>query len=233
MSNLPPFFWTVIELGVAFLLGTLIGAERQWRQRSAGLRTTVLVAIGAAAFSDLGLRLGGADGATRIVAYIVSGIGFLGAGVILKDGANIRGLNTASTLWCSAAVGAFCGCGFPAEAAVLTAFVLAGNTLLRPLVNYINRRPIDQHATEAQYSVHALCDPEDVADVRDLLAAALDDAQYPIRNITTLAEAEDVVELAAALIPTNATPSELDEVVARLEKEAAIKSATWTVAATS
>ena len=66
MSNLPPFFWTVIELGVAFLLGTLIGAERQWRQRSAGLRTTVLVAVGAAAFSDLGLRLGGADGASAL-----------------------------------------------------------------------------------------------------------------------------------------------------------------------
>jgi putative Mg2+ transporter-C (MgtC) family protein len=104
-----PFYWTVIELSVAFGLGTLIGAERQWRQRSAGLRTTVLVAIGAAAFSDLGLRLAGADGATRIVSHVVSGISFLGAGVILKDGTSIRSLNTASTLWCSAAVDAFCG----------------------------------------------------------------------------------------------------------------------------
>ena len=115
----------------------------------------------------------------------------------------------------------------------LTGFVLAGNTLLRPLVNYINRRPIDEHATEALYSVHALCDPEDVADVRDLLAATLKNAHYPIRDITTLSEAEDVVELGAALIPTNATPSELDEVVASLEKEAVIKSATWTVSTTA
>jgi len=233
MTNLPPFAWTVIELAIAFALGTLIGAERQWRQRSAGLRTTVLVAIGAAAFSDLGLRMEGPDGATRIVAYVVSGIGFLGAGVILKDGTSIRGLNTASTLWCSAAVGAFCGCGFPAEATALTAFILAGNTLLRPLVNYINRRPISEHVTEAQYTVHALCDPEDVADVRDLLFANLEAAHYPIRDIQTLSESDDVVELAAALIPTNATPSELDSVVGKLEKEPVVKSATWTVATTS
>ena len=126
---------TFAALAVAFLLATVIGFERQWRQRTAGLRTTVLVAVGAAAFSDLGLRLSGNDGAVRIIAYVVSGIGFLGAGVILKDGASIRGLNTAATLWCSAAVGTFAGAGLPVEAAGVAAFVLSGNTLLRPLVN--------------------------------------------------------------------------------------------------
>src|ERR1700722_674252 len=208
--TIAPFFWTVIEFAIAFGLGTLIGAERQFRHRSAGLRTTVLVAIGAAAFSDLGIRLGGTDGATRIVAYVVSGIGFLGAGVILKDGTSIRGLNTAGTLWGSAAVGAFCGCGFPAEATVLTAFILAGNTLLRPLVDYINRRPIDEYVTEAYYTVHALCDPEAVSDVRDLLFAELEGAHYPIRDVETLSENEDVVELAATLIPTSANQSKRD-----------------------
>ena len=80
---------TVVRLAVAFGLGTLIGFERQWRQHTAGLRTNVLVATGAAAFADLGLRLAGAEGATRSIAYVVSGIGFLGAGVILKDGTNL------------------------------------------------------------------------------------------------------------------------------------------------
>lgn len=73
-------------LATAFVLGTAIGFERQWRQRTAGLRTTVLAAVGPAAFSDPGMRLLGAGGATRIVSHAVSGIGFLGAGVILKDG---------------------------------------------------------------------------------------------------------------------------------------------------
>jgi putative Mg2+ transporter-C (MgtC) family protein len=73
-----------ICLLTAFLLGTLIGLERQWRQRTAGLRTNVLVAVGAAAFVDLGLRTAGADGGVRVISYVVSGIGFLGAGVIMK-----------------------------------------------------------------------------------------------------------------------------------------------------
>jgi putative Mg2+ transporter-C (MgtC) family protein len=74
------FLDTLISLFVAFVFGTLIGAERQYRQRTAGLRTNVLVAVGAAAFVDLAERLAGADGAVRVIAYVVSGIGFLGAG---------------------------------------------------------------------------------------------------------------------------------------------------------
>lgn len=233
MMDLGLFGRTLLSLAVAFLLGTVIGAERQWRQRSAGLRTTVLVAVGAAAFADLGVRLAGPAGSTRIIAYIVSGIGFLGAGVILKDGTNIRGLNTAGTLWCSAAVGAFSGSGFPAEATALTAFVLAGNTLLRPLVNYINRRPIDERVTEAQYTVHAVCDQADVSEVRDLLFTELEAANYPIHDVKTLSESDDQVELAATLVPTTAEPRELDAVVAAPKRAGPIKSATWTVSTTS
>ena len=118
------FVRTIASFAIAFVLGTLIGAERQWRQRTAGLRTNVLVAVGAAAFTDLGTRLLGAEGSTRIISYIVSGIGFLGAGVILKEGTQIRGLNTAATLWCSAAVGAFAGAALWAEAIALSFFVV-------------------------------------------------------------------------------------------------------------
>ena len=226
-----PLAHTILALSTAFVLGTLIGFERQWRQRSAGLRTNLLVAVGAAAFTDLGMRLLGAEGATRIVAYVVSGIGFLGAGVILKDGTNIRGLNTAATLWCSAAVGTFAGAGYEAEAAVVSAFILAGNTLLRPLVHFVNRLPMDAAATEAKYSVHAVCDHARVSDVRDLLFETLESAGYPIREIETLLESDDQVELAAVLVPTTADAAALDAVVATLEASPAIKSATWTVSA--
>lgn len=224
---------TAIGYAVAFVLGTIIGLERQWRQRSAGLRTNVLVAVGAAAFSDLGLRLLGVEGATRIISYVVSGIGFLGAGVILKDGTNIRGLNTAATLWCSAAVGTLSGSGLPAEAATLTGFVLAGNTLLRPLVNWVNRRPISADVTEAKYSVHLVCHPKDVSHARDLLDTELDRASYPIREIEMLSDTDDQVELAAVLVPSTAEEAELDAVVAALEASPLILSATWSVEATS
>ncbi len=217
-----------VALSVAFLLGGCIGLERQYRQRMAGLRTNVLVAIGAAAFTALGVRLLGAEGATRIIAYVVSGIGFLGAGVIMKDGGAVRGLNTAATIWCSAAVGTLSGSGLDVEAALLTAFVLAGNTLLRPIVNYINRRPIEQE-TEAEYRLHAVCEPDAVADVRDLMAQELEALNYPVSEIETLSESDDVVELAAILLPTSADPRELDHVVVALEKHAAVRHATWTV----
>lgn len=223
------FVRTFAELGIAFLLGTLIGAERQWRQRTAGLRTSVLVAVGAAAFTDLGMRLLGTEGATRIIAYVVSGIGFLGAGVIVKEGTQIRGLNTAATLWCSAALGTFSGAGLWLEACALSFFVIAGNTLLRPLVNYLNRLPIDSTTTEARYLVHAVTDHRRVATARDLLDDALTHAGYPVREIETLSETDTQVELAAVLMPTTADPAILDQVVVQLEKAPAILSSTWTV----
>ncbi|MCQ8277292.1 MgtC/SapB family protein [Acetobacteraceae bacterium KSS8] len=228
-----PYARTVGGYLTAFVLGTLIGFERQWRQRSAGLRTNVLVAVGAAAFCDLGARLLGPEGATRIIAYVVSGIGFLGAGVILKDGTQIRGLNTAATLWCSAAVGTLAGSHLPAEACTLGMFVLAGNTLLRPLVNWVNRRPIEPEDTEAQYSVHVICRPRDVSEVRDLLDSVLERASYPVRSVETLSDSDEQVELAAILVPSTAEADELDAAVSALEESSLVLSSTWTLQTTS
>src|SRR5882724_13029899 len=160
------FLDTLVSLTAAFVLGTLIGAERQYRQRTAGLRTNVLVAVGAAAFVDLAMHLAGADGGVRVIAYVVSGIGFLGAGVIMKEGMNIRGLNTAATLWASAAVGCCAGADMIAQAALLTIFVLGGNTLLRPLVKAIDRIPINEQSSEASYDVLVTTDSSSVATVR-------------------------------------------------------------------
>src|SRR5579871_1810343 len=153
--NLFELLDTLVSFAAAFVFGTLIGAERQYRQRSAGLRTNVLVAMGAAAFVDFGIRMSGAE-QPQVMAAVVTGIGFLGAGAIMKEGANVRGLNTAATLWCSAAVGAAAGADLLAEAALLTVFVIAGNTLLRPLVNRINRIPLNERTGEATYEVRLL-----------------------------------------------------------------------------
>src|SRR6202165_2331106 len=98
-----PILEFLIRLGAALLMGVCVGLERQWRQRMAGTRTNALVAAGAAAFVMCSLLLANDPSARgRIVSYIVSGVGFLGAGVIFKDGANVRGLNTAATIWWSA-----------------------------------------------------------------------------------------------------------------------------------
>lgn len=223
---------SALSLTAAFLLGTLIGAERQYRQRTAGLRTNVLVAVGAAAFVDLGMRLNANAGAIQIVSYVVSGVGFLGAGVIMKEGMNVRGLNTAATLWCSAAVGAFAGADLIGEAVLLTGAVLAGNTLLRPLVNIINRIPIDESQTEATYEVRVTSDPEHLSEVRDLLTETLDAAQYPVRNVDVEDRDEDSVELVATLVSTAISTAEIEAVIARLERAQAVRNATWTMRTT-
>jgi putative Mg2+ transporter-C (MgtC) family protein len=219
---------TLLALGVAFVLGTLIGAERQYRQRNAGLRTNALVALGAAGFVDLGMTINERIGAAQVLAYVVSGIGFLGAGVIMKEGLQVRGLNTAATLWCSAAVGTFSGAGHPAEAIMLTAFVLAGNTFLRPLVNLINRVPIDERATEATYQVSVTVGEDHRDRVRDELVERLEEANHPIRELEVVERSEDEVELVATLAATSVEPNELDAVAQDLEKLEGVSHATWT-----
>lgn len=223
------FLDTLVSLAAAFVLGTLIGAERQYRLRTAGLRTNVLVAVSAAAFVDLAMQLADADGAVRVIAYVVSGIGFLGAGVIMKEGMNVRGLNTAATLWGSAAVGCCAGADMLAQAVTLTAFVLAGNTLLRPLVNAINRSPLDERASEATYEIRLTVDTASMDAVRDLLVEKLEAAKYPVSDVNVIERAEDVVEIVATLVSTAVDAKELDAVTADLARRPGVRHATWDV----
>jgi putative Mg2+ transporter-C (MgtC) family protein len=220
---------SLISLFSAFVLGTLIGAERQYRQRSGGLRTNVLVAVGAATFVDIGQHLNGNPGAVQVIAYVVSGVGFLGAGVIMKEGGNVWGLNTAATLWCSAAVGACAGADLAVEAVMLTAFVLAGNTLLRPLVKAINRAPIKESGTEAIYEVRLTVAASSIDEGRELLETKLAEASYPFREIETTERDDDTEELVATLVGTEADPQELDEVVAQLNEASVTHRAGWSL----
>ena len=217
---------TLAALLVALFLGALIGAERQYRQRTAGLRTNALVALGASAFVDLAMRLNGNLGAVQVLAYVASGVGFLGAGVILKDGANIRGLNTAATIWCSAVTGGFAGAGLPVESAMLAALVLGGNTFLRPLVAWIERAPIDERAAEATFDVHLTVAEARRDALRDLLVEKLEAAKYPVRDLEEL-ERDEEIELVATLAATSADAAELDAVTAELEKVDGVRHATW------
>ncbi|GEM_PF-8469 len=226
--DVPALIGTLGALAIALVLGTLIGAERQYRQRTAGLRTNALVAVGAAGFVHLGMALNQTAGAGQALAYVISGIGFLGAGVIMKEGTNVRGLNTAATLWCSAAVGAFAGAGYGIEAGLLTIFVLAGNTFLRPMAEFVNRIPIRKDAAEATYQIHATADGGDRDEVRDLLADTLEAKNYRLRELEAIERGDDEVELVATLAATSADPAELDAVVSELEKAKGVAHATWT-----
>jgi putative Mg2+ transporter-C (MgtC) family protein len=149
---------TFPRLMVALVLGACIGTERQWRQRAAGLRTNTPVCFGAAAFVDLGLTI--APATTQVIAYVVSGVGFLGAGAIMKDGGNVRGLNTAATLWCSAAVGACAGAGELLDAVFVAVLLVAINSVLRPLSRYIDQRSLSVMETHTFYRLRLFCETE-------------------------------------------------------------------------
>src|ERR1700742_679659 len=167
------FLDTLVSLATAFVLGTLIGAERQYRQRSAGLRTNVLVAVGAASFVDLAVRLTGADGAVRVIAYVVSGIGFLGAGAIMKEGLNVRGLNTAATLWCSAAVGACAGAGELFDAVFMTAILITINLALRPLSRRVDRRSMQSRDKTGIYRLAIVSKTDDEQEISALVLRSI------------------------------------------------------------
>jgi len=219
------------RLACAFILGALIGVERQLRQRTAGLRTNTLVAIGAAIFVSLGTRLfeqfGGAQTPIHIVAYVVSGIGFLGAGAIMKEGANISGLNTAATLWGSGAVGACAGAGLLMEAALAALFVLAGNTLLRPLVTVINRRPFGFEYGEAEYFVHLIACQAQSAELREQLSQQLQAAGYPARELAEHSFDKDLSEISATLYATAVQADELNRLMLQLESLSGVQQAFW------
>src|ERR1700742_3737765 len=121
-----------LRLAVGVGCGALIGIERQWRARMAGRRTNALVAAGATLFVLYAIATPDSS-PTRVASYVVSGIGFLGGGVILREGVNVRGLNTAATLWCSAAVGVLAASGHLAFTLVGTVAVLLVHVVGRPL----------------------------------------------------------------------------------------------------
>jgi putative Mg2+ transporter-C (MgtC) family protein len=184
---------TFPRLLIAMLMGALIGAERQWRQRAAGMRTTTLVCFGAAAFVDLGATVAGPAN-TGVIAYVVSGVGFLGAGAIIKDGASIRGLNTAATLWCSAAVGACAGAGELFDS-IFIAFCLVGiNLALRPLSRFIDRQSIRNFDTAMTYRIAAVCPESHEATARGRLLQAIAERPLVLRQLRTedIGEGENV-----------------------------------------
>lgn len=126
-----------LRLLLALALGACIGLERQLRQHEAGLKTNALVATGSAIFVMMAGTFTEPD---RIVAQILPGIGFLGAGMIMRDGLHVRGLNTAATLWCSASVGTLAGAGQNRMALIAALVIVSANIVLRQVAEWVERR---------------------------------------------------------------------------------------------
>jgi putative Mg2+ transporter-C (MgtC) family protein len=199
----------VIRIATAAGLGAAIGLERQWRLRTAGIRTNALVAVGSALFVVVGaVSLDGANAdPTRVAAQVVSGIGFLGAGVILRDGFKIRGLTTAATLWCAAAIGSLAGAGMEELALLGSAAILATNTLMRPLSRWINRRTREEdtrastedESLSADYVLEVVTSDKSEQRVRALVLQAVDRPEYTLHSLSVRARKNSEMKLLAGV----------------------------------
>jgi len=218
----------VVRLAIAILVGACIGTERQWRHRMAGLRTNSLVSLGACLFVLLSVMIPGEQSPTRIAAQVVSGIGFLGGGVIIREGLSIRGLNTAATLWCSAAAGTLVGAGF-LKAGIIGAFgVVLVNLLLRPLALFMNKIAREQIPEDMDYMVSATCLDKDEAHIRVLLMHMVQVESIGLKELYS----EDIEGgkkvIVRALLHCDAKKTTvIEKIVSRLSLEAGVTAAGW------
>jgi putative Mg2+ transporter-C (MgtC) family protein len=221
-----------IRLGLALMLGSLIGGERQWRHRTAGLRTHALVAAGAAMFVMLAaLTAGTADASFRLAGQVVSGIGFLGAGVILRHGASVTGLNTAATLWCSAAIGTLAGYGMYDAAIIGTIGVIAAHIGLRPVGRAINRRTCTPDVEVAYlFRISARADQQHY--MRALLLESLRGQPLLLKSLKSDdVDHTDKVEIRATLTSRGRQNSLLEDIVSRFTLEPWVSGVSWEILA--
>lgn len=212
----------LIRISVCFILSLLIGLERQYRHRMVGLRTNVLVSLGAFMFMIVTYGINTND-ESRIAAQIVSGIGFLGAGVILRDGSKIKGLNTAATLWCVAAIGVLTSSGMLKEASVGTLFVLLSNIVLRILsikiMDYVKLNQMEL------CTIRIECDKNREDNVRQNLYTYLDSKNLTLQSLEKNEITKELVKLKAIITTTQ--PNKVEGVVNLLGSNISVSSIKW------
>lgn len=211
----------ILRISICFILSIIIGLERQYRHGPVGLRTNVLVALGAFLFNYATYSFIGHD-ESRIASSIVSGIGFLGAGMIIKDGKSIWGLNTAATLWCVAAVGLLTSVGMVWEALIGTGFVLLSNIILR-FISFFIMDQVKKNFKE-KCEVIIICK----SDIEIVVRAAF--SKYLGKNSLKLSEftktdVDDVVKLDAIIETTRVEA--VKKLVQNLSAEPGVINISW------
>lgn len=215
----------LFRIGISFLLSFFIGLERQWRRRAIGLRTNVLVSIGAFLFVSFSMQTNVND-VSRIAAQVVSGIGFLGAGVILKDKANIKGLNTAATLWCNAAIGTLCAAGLLVEATIGTLFILFANIILRYITQRLKMNYNSKLKYE-QYRLKVIVQEEKEFIIRTLISQSVNQTDVILINMENTDLEDGKVKLYATFNIATGKNKVIEELLNRIVIEPGITSSGW------
>ena len=211
----------------ALTLGVAIGVERQLGQHPAGVRTNALVCLGSALFVSLALLVKDPDN-TRIAAQVVSGIGFICGGAILREGITVRGMNTAATLWCTAAIGCLVGVGSWQLALVGTVAVIVAHFLFRPLAHYIDQYTQGTAESEIQCEVKIVCKTTEEAKIRALLLEQIKRSQLRLQGLSMQsADPPDHVEIKAHLFAILHNDEAMNVLVSNLASQEAVDRVSW------
>jgi len=221
-------FEFVNRIGMALLCGLIIGLERQWRQHPAGLRTNALISLGSCLFASLSTLVVDSS-PTRVAGQIVTGVGFLAGGVILRDGLSVKGLTTAATVWCTAAVGTLTGCGFLLYAFFSTICVLFLNFVMHPLSEWIDNKTKKWMKHEMKYHLYIRCELQQSSSIRALVVGYFQ--SHHTLSLQSIQQKDANGAGAVQVVSTFATNEKCDDAIeglmAMLQLEQGVTEVSW------
>lgn len=214
----------VQRLLFSFLFGTMIGLERQLRHKMSGIVTNVLVAVGATLFMFFGQTFP-PDASSRMAAQVISGMGFLGGGVIIRDGFSVRGINTAATLWCSAAVGLLCSGGYIWYAFIGTLVILAANIFLKPVAIKLEHSRLGNQDVDFNYKIRLKCKHEEEQDLIEFFRKMIAFHNIVIRGMESRnAEDPNFLELKIYISVYGENDNKVGEMIKKVKERYEIQS---------
>jgi putative Mg2+ transporter-C (MgtC) family protein len=216
----------VIRIGCAVIFGFLIGLERQLTGHVAGIRTNILVSMGACIFTLFSLLMNAPD-VTRIAAQVVTGIGFLCSGIIFKEGLNVRGLNTAATIWCTAAIGVLCSSGLLLYAAAATAILLVSSMFFRFIADRVS--PLSHYEeVENYYVLSVTCRHENEFEIRSVIMGNLNSTRLLLTHLQSADDIGGAVEIEATIqVSGRRRDEDIEKITAQIALEKGVTKAGW------
>jgi putative Mg2+ transporter-C (MgtC) family protein len=219
-----------LHAAAAMLMGGVIGLERQWHLlHTIGLRTNALVALGADLFVSLPFLIGGTPSPAHLAGQVATGVGFLGGGVILREGLSVKGMNTAATLWCSAAVGALTGAGRPLEGLIGTVGILVIHLALRPVSDWIDHRQQTATNVPQMYRLRVICRTGAEGTARAVLLKFFHDhPTMTVQGVATQACAEpDRIAVLADIASRQRDERTMEDLMALVNDDPNVHAVSW------
>lgn len=233
--DITAFSGFTIRLALAIVLGFVVGFERQWTKHQAGILTNVIVCVGAYAYTAFScIELGNNIDVTRVAAQVVSGIGFLGAGLIIRDGTKVSGLSTAATIWTTAAIGILCTLDNIYYAVIVAAAIVIVHLVLHPFSDYINKKSHynkgRRDREETMYKISILCKESAEIDIRShLIKTIREKNDVLLHNLESNDEINGDVKIKAYITTAKKNNDVVESIIVHIGKDEGIISAGWKI----